>query len=119
MHLICKTCQSVLANDLTPVIYASRSEVLGKNMVASGTVTTEDGSFFRNRVGSYITHTDDIENVVLTSDPKRLNGCCGLDGLDGHNLVCRVCGMFIATKMTDCWMPHCILFDEETTRFEE
>lgn len=61
MHLICKTCQSVLSNDLTPVIYATRSEVWGENMVASGTVTTEDGSYFLNQAGSCIIHTDDVK----------------------------------------------------------
>jgi hypothetical protein len=53
-------------------------------------------------------------NVRLTTDPHRLNGCCGLDGCDGPNLQCENCGTYVATKMTDCWQLHCIVFDPTT-----
>ncbi len=40
-----------------------------------------------------------------TLDYRRLNGCCGLDGLDGPNQVCTSCGSYVGTKITDCWTP--------------
>ncbi|WP_045864566.1 hypothetical protein [Streptomyces sp. WMMB 714] len=36
----------------------------------------------------------------------RRNGCCGLDGCDGPNLVCRRCGAEVATERSDCWTPQ-------------
>ena len=38
-------------------------------------------------------------------DSHRLAGCCGLDGMDGPNLVCPN-GHEIGTEKSDCWMPH-------------
>ena len=38
--------------------------------------------------------------MELTSDPRRLNGCCGLDGCDSPNLRCEVCSSYVATKRT-------------------
>jgi len=71
----------------------------------------EDGTYFHGRVGNYIAHGDDVLRVKLTIDTTRLNGCCGLDGLDGPNLQCDTCGVYVATKITDCWTSHCVVFE--------
>jgi hypothetical protein len=76
----------------------------------------EDGSYFRGSSGEYIVHPDDILHVRLALNGKHLNGCCGLDGCDGPSLLCDVCGAYVATKMTDCWQPHCVVFDKTTTQ---
>jgi len=75
----------------------------------------EDGSYFQGRDGSFLVHPDDLINVNLIAESKRLNGCCGLDGCDGPNLQCAVCGSFVATKMTDCWMAHCAVLEPTAT----
>jgi hypothetical protein len=75
----------------------------------------EDGSYFHGRSGAYIAHIHDVLNVHQTLDSKRLQGCCGLDGCDGPNLQCNICDTYVATKMTDCWQPHCIIFDQTAT----
>lgn len=48
---------------------------------------------------------DDLNEAVrLTGDDRRLNGCCGIAGLDGPNQLCR-CGAEVGTVRTDCWTP--------------
>lgn len=43
----------------------------------------------------------------LHPDRKRRNGCCGLDGCDGPNLVCN-CGTEVATESSDCWTAQVV-----------
>ncbi|GAA3624219.1 hypothetical protein ACLIYM_13055 [Streptomyces fenghuangensis] len=45
----------------------------------------------------------DLRGTRHTDDPARLNGCCGLDGMDGPNLLCARCGAELATESSDCW----------------
>ncbi len=53
--------------------------------------------------GSILVNLADL--VGTHHHPHRLAGCCGLDGLDGPNLLC-VNGHEIGTEKSDCWMPH-------------
>jgi len=48
----------------------------------------------------------DVRGTELTSLRGRRNGCCGLDGCDGPNLVCRGCAADVATERSDCWTPQ-------------
>lgn len=48
-------------------------------------------------------HPEDICAMRAHPDPRRSAGCCGLDGLDGPNLVCDNCGAEVATQYSDCW----------------
>lgn len=45
----------------------------------------------------------DVWGTRLSPLRGRRNGCCGLDGCDGPNLVCRRCGAEVATERSDCW----------------
>ncbi|GAA1416951.1 hypothetical protein ACFQZ4_49875 [Catellatospora coxensis] len=59
-----------------------------------------------------LVHPDDVRGLRLHPDPRRLNGCCRLDGCDGPNLVCAGCGAEIATEQSDCWVSwHDIRLD--------
>lgn len=51
-----------------------------------------------------VVHPSDVLGLRRHPDPRRLNGCCRLDGLDGPNLVCGGCGAEIATEQSDCWV---------------
>jgi hypothetical protein len=115
MHLVCKQCSIRLSNELQPILASERNEEYGADFLPDGKVIQEDGTWFRERSGDYVVNLRDVVNVRLTNDSKRLNGCCGLDGLDGPNLQCENCGIYVATKQTDCWQPHCIVFDPATT----
>jgi hypothetical protein len=119
MHLICRDCSTRLSNELQPVSLAQRNEAMGEDFLRCGTVMQEDGTYFQGRAGSYIVHPDDIVHARLTTDFRRRNGCCGLDGVDGPNLQCETCGVYVATKMTDCWMPHCVIFESTATQAQE
>ena len=55
----------------------------------------------------------DVTGVREHSEPARLNGCCGLDGMDGPNIVCIACGAEVGTKMNDCWTPHEVRLDPD------
>ncbi len=116
MHLVCRQCSSRLSSDLQPVSLSERNETMGEEFLHRGTVMQEDGSYFQGRTGEYIVHSEDVVHVQLTSDSKRLAGCCGLDGCDGPNLQCEICETYVATKITDCWRPHCVVFESATTR---
>lgn len=51
-----------------------------------------------------LVYPDDVLDLRHHPDPRRLNGCCRHDGLDGPNLVCGGCGAEIATEQSDCWV---------------
>ncbi len=115
MRLICKLCSSELSPELSLASIRERNEGDGEDFLRRGSVMQEDGSYFLGRQDAYIVHVDDAIGVHLTNDGKRIAGCCGLDGMDGPNLQCDKCGVYVATKMDDCWMPHCVVFDPATT----
>jgi hypothetical protein len=48
----------------------------------------------------------DVRGTELTTLRGRRNGCCGLDGCDGPNRVCRRCAAEVATERSDCWTPQ-------------
>jgi hypothetical protein len=62
--------------------------------------------------GGVLVNLADLINTKHHPDHRRLNGCCGLDGCDGPNLVCLE-GHEAGTEKSDCWMPHAaVLFSE-------
>ena len=116
MHLSCKNCFTPLTTDLQSVPLASQNEAMGEDLLPPGQLVQKDGSSGPSEAGHFLTNTADAVHVKLTSDSRRLNGCCGLDGCDGLNLQCESCDAYVATKRTDCWMPHYIAFDPAATQ---
>jgi hypothetical protein len=55
--------------------------------------------------GSTLVNLSDLVGTHHHPDVHRLAGCCGLDGMDGPNLLCAN-GHEIGTEKSDCWMPH-------------
>ncbi|GAA0808517.1 hypothetical protein [Spirilliplanes yamanashiensis] len=64
------------------------------------------------RLGTVLINAADLLDRRLHPDPRRLVGCCGLDGCDGPNLVCA-CGAEIATERSDCWTPQVVLLEPD------
>ncbi|OZT11108.1 hypothetical protein CHN50_18370 [Priestia aryabhattai] len=66
-----------------------------------------------DKKGTIIINMKDLINSKHHPDGDRLNGCCGLDGMN------RVClnGHEIGTENSDCWMPHYIAINPNTTIF--
>ena len=111
MRIFCTGCSSALSLELQPVSMADRNDEMGEDFLQRGRVIVEDGTYFQGKAGSPIVHTEDVLHVHLTDDWKRLNGCCGLAGCYGPNLLCDTCNVYVATKMTDCWTSHCVVFE--------
>ncbi|HPF38823.1 MAG TPA: hypothetical protein P5081_18535 [Phycisphaerae bacterium] len=55
-----------------------------------------------------VIHLEDLCNTSHHPEGRRNNGCCGLDGCDGPNLVCPA-DHEIGTEKSDCWTPHAAL----------
>ena len=87
----------------------------GEDHVPLGHFIVSNGEYLAGSEGKVLLNRKDLKNVRLHSDRRRLKGCCGLDGLDGPNLICSN-GHEIGTERSDCWMPH-VVFLEVTRRF--
>ena len=116
MHFICRQCGIRLSEEVRLAELRERNERDGESYLPQGTTIQEDDSFFHQNVGSYIVNVNDVVHTTHTNCLRRLAGCCGLDGMDGPNLICVQCGVEVATKKTDCWMPHCVIFERRSTR---
>lgn len=62
----------------------------------------------------WVNPADLADEVRLTKRLQRLNGCCGLAGLDGPNQLCT-CGEEIGTLRTDCFTPLVFIPEPKTT----
>jgi len=82
----------------------------GEDSIAQGYYTLGDWEQDPAVKDHFILNLSDLVNTQLHRDPKRLNGCCGLDGLDGINTVCSN-GHEIGTECSDCWMAHYVHLD--------
>ena len=61
-------------------------------------------------IGHFILNNDDATGVSRTEDPDCTHGCCGLDGLDGPNVLCEN-GHEVGLKRSDCWTLHYVALD--------
>jgi hypothetical protein len=116
VHVVCRRCRTRLSEEVRLGGTAERNTSDGQAYVPRGTTILDDDSFFHQNVGSYIVNVNDVVHTRLTGIQRRLAGCCGLDGMDGPNLLCDHCGAEVATKKTDCWMPHCVIFEPTATQ---
>ena len=68
--------------------------------------------------GRFVVNLADLVGTKHHSERSRRNGCCGLDGLDGPNLIC-VNGHEVGTEKSDCWMPHAAVLLETVVSVNE
>jgi hypothetical protein len=107
----CRACNRPLSTALErEVSGSSTNHEDGQPFVPGGSFHVSDGEFFTGSEGRYIINLSDGLNLRDHPDRRRLNGCCGLDGVDGVNRICQ-CGAEVATEKSDCWMPHALLFE--------
>ncbi len=113
MRLACKKCGAVLTADLAPLPDSSRlHEVDGEPRIPKGYFHIAMIGSDYEETGSIIVHLDDLTGADHAKDGRPYNGCCGIDGCDGLNLVCPA-GHDVATEHSDCWMPHRAVFEPE------
>jgi len=109
-YLRCRSCKGPLSAILTHEVTEGATNVTkGEPFVAAGSVHLSRGSYYTGTDGQYIINLADRRKMTAHSDPRRLAGCCGLDGCDGPNQLCA-CGAEVATEKSDCWMPHSLIF---------
>lgn len=70
----------------------------------------EKRGYYTETTGQYLVNRKDVHNTKYHPNRGRLNGCCGLDGCNGKNLVC-LNGHEVATERSDCWMAHSTVLD--------
>ncbi len=113
MRVKCKYCDIDLTDDLKEVQTSGHlKEVDGEDFINRGQFFVSDGLYYTGTEKQIIINKDDLKNAKNHSDPSRLNGCCGLDGLDGPNKIC-VNGHEIGTEKSDCWIAHSVIFDNQ------
>ena len=111
MKILCKKCKIELSNSLTELSDLNLLNEEDKmDFLPIGYIFKSDGEFFSGTKNKLIINLKDLLNSTNHSDFRRLNGCCGLDGMDGINTVCNN-GHEIATVKEDCWMPHCAIIE--------
>jgi hypothetical protein len=104
----CPICSIAFTRPLLPLSVDEQIRLEeGKDAVPEGRFGTSSGDYWGALEGCVIVNINDLIGTKPHPDASRLNGCCGLDGLDGPNLVCEN-GHEIATAMTDCWMAHAV-----------
>ncbi|MFC4761820.1 hypothetical protein [Dyella koreensis] len=131
MALQCARCETVLAGALTIVSgktpgVAQPQHKEGERLTVCGVAFESwepieracgDASSPLEFVLQCWSNPDDLnESVHDTSDARRLNGCCGLNGCDGPNQVC-CCGADVGTLRSDCWTPRVFIPDPKGTRW--
>lgn len=84
---------------------SSLSKEDGTDHVPQGFYKVDDGDSYTQFAGQILVNLKDLLNTKYHPDPRRLNGCCGLDGTDGRNLMC-LNGHEISPEMSDCWLAH-------------
>lgn len=119
--LRCRQCNALVSNpvqrvewDPLPKVTGRLHYSLGASTVAAGYCST-DPQPFRFRVDpSPVPHAamtvviNPVDAVQMRhhTKPTRLHGCCRLDGIDGPNLLCCMCGVEIGVEISDCWTEY-------------
>lgn len=113
MIVKCKICGLHLTHSLIELHdekYLNEEDNM--DFIPEGYFIFSDGMFFTNSKGKIIINRKDLINSKNHSDSSRLYGCCGLDGTSGVNKTCNN-NHEIGTERSDCWMPHCVIFEDE------
>ena len=84
----------------------------GKQAVPEGYFGFNTQDYWTDGGSRVLVNLNDLVGTEHHPDTRRLNGCCGLDGCDGPNLICSK-GHDIATERSDCWMAHAAVLLED------
>ena len=102
----CKTCGIEVTKSLKEL---TNNQLLnnndGQNFVPEGYYVKSEGVFMDQQESIILIHKEDLINSNYHSSERRLNGCCGYNGLDGMNRICLQ-NHEIGTEYSDCWMSH-------------
>lgn len=120
MRIRCAQCGVALTTDLEEreeTEFEPTAED-GADLLPEGVWYLTDGEAMKDTTGDYVVNIKSCMNLMNNVVGGRLNGCCGLDGCDGINQTC-INVHEVATKRSDCWMPHAIYFNSERIKIEK
>lgn len=104
----CGACGIDLTRPVEPLADESvRCRGDGQSFIPAGKFWMSDGDYYP--AGEWVANLADLINTRHHHNPRRLNGCCGLDGCDGYNRVC-INGHGAGTERSDCRWAHGIHF---------
>jgi len=111
----CRQCHTVLTGGVQYTAWSPLPRIRGREHHSLGPSTVVAGGFsidpepFRFRDVTHETvviNPSDGARLQRHADSARLHGCCGLDGLDGPNLLCQGCEEEVGVEISDCWTEH-------------
>ena len=115
----CPTCRAVITRALGalpkdhPICLENQKPAIPEGFFAA--INAEDWAVSGTVV---VVNLHDLVGTKHHPDRRRLNGCCGLDGCDGPNLVCPN-GHEVGTEKSDCWMSHAAVLLDDVIRVDE
>jgi hypothetical protein len=113
----CALCNTIITRQLNELLDSNLlDENDGKSYIPVGSYLLGKGILSNIPDEKIIINIDDMVNTKNHSNASRLNGCCGLDGLDGINTVC-INDHEIGTKHSDCWMPHYVALEPTSVKW--
>lgn len=111
----CAMCNVPLTKPLMLLEDLSQlSEKDGQPRIPAGFYYVDNGIDYVWAKDKYSVNLKDLINTLNHPDSSRLHGCCGLDGGE-INTICFN-GHEIGTEHSDCWMPHCLVFESNAVR---
>jgi len=115
----CGDCGAILTARVVRLENAERLDTEhGEPYLPRGRFVIADGRYWADRYGDdFIVHPDDLVGGSIEGDwddgRSDHYGCCGLDGGEGRNTVCRN-GHLVATELSECGLPRCAFLDSES-----
>ena len=108
----CPRCEHRLARDLVAIeLRRPIAPALGGPYVPEGQLYRDLTDYWGKRSGQWALNAADLVGTRETTDMSRFVGCCGSSGLNGPNLRCANCGIYVATRIDDCLQAHCVFLE--------
>ncbi|MBA9078664.1 hypothetical protein [Rufibacter quisquiliarum] len=119
MKVKCGKCGIELTEELESLDDTTLlNETDEQSYVPIGKLFISDGEYYTGTEGKIIINCADLKNAKNHPDIIRLQGCCGLDGLNGNNKVC-INGHEVGTEKSDCWIAHGVILEREFVVIEK
>lgn len=131
----CRNCDAALTGEIT--VLSTKDPAVAPPELRDGQPVCPAGTAFKSHeplqrsmtparraplefVPQFWANPQDFEAAIeLTGDTSRLAGCCGLDGCNGPNMLCRGCHAEVGTMRSDCWTSLIFVPEPDNTEFRK
>ena len=113
---VCRVCHLPVTvpvsafGDEAPLNLEMAEDLLPRGFFIRSDRSSDDDEGHLGKPGEIAVHLQDAVFTQRHPDGLRLQGCCGPDGMQGLNTICRYAHE-IGTERSDCWMPHALWLD--------